>query len=121
MQINCQSTTVLKEPVLFLRFASNYMEDYKNEFHHYPNSWFQLGQIGFAFDGSGNWHITDSDISPTEENQEFWRPKNSRFIYRLVPSHPDKFTIQALDKKSRPFCEIRSGEKEPVWLNSEQK
>ena len=118
MNINCKLMKILEEPVLFLRLASNNMEDYKKKFHHYPSSWFQLRQIGFSFDGSGSWHVTDSGISPTEDDQEFWRPKNSRFIYRIVPSTPDVFLVQALDGKLQPVCEIRSGEREPVWLDS---
>ena len=103
-------------PLLFLWEALDYQEAFKAKNGSYTDSFFELGKLGFVFDGTGSFNINDPGIKPTEADRQVWQPKNSDVRYQITLATADTFHIQALDAHNRPTFEVRAGMKQPVAL-----
>ncbi len=106
-------------PLLFLWEALDYQEAFKAEHGVYSGSFYELGKLGFVFDGSGSFNIQDPGIRPTEQDLRAWRPKNSDVRYEITLATADTFHIVALDADGRPTFEVRAGMRKPVALEGQ--
>ena len=103
-------------PLLFLWEARDYQEAHKAQHGAYTDSFFELGKLGFVFDGSGSFNIHDPGVAPTERDRRQWQPKNSTVRYRILRATADHFHIQALDADGNPTHEVRAGMEQPQAL-----
>ncbi len=90
------------EHELFLLDAADAMKAYHDKQRVYPSRWVQL-PMTFAV---GLYHLGDSDVRPTVEAKERWKPRRCTLTYVINSSGVDNYRIEAVDKAGKPHYAI---------------
>lgn len=101
--------TTQPEAVVFLELAVREMERYKKIHGNYPSEWY-LMDITFA---NGPYRITDDGIRPVKDMKNIWKPKNSRYTYKLKSINKNEFSISAVNNHGVEEYVIEQGMNTP--------